>query len=74
MPLDVSGLHARYTDAIQRVFNFAWKDGVIFDVHRDGDSFLQLLISSEELFASATHQLVLITSQPFVHTARRSYR
>ena len=36
-----------------------------------GDRFLQLLISSEELFASATHKFVLITSQLSVHTARR---
>ena len=42
--------------------------------HRDGDRFLQLLILNEEFLVSASHQLVLITSLPFVHTARRSYR
>ena len=35
---------------------------------------LQLLFFSEEFLVSASHELVLITSLPFVHTARRSYR
>jgi hypothetical protein len=35
---------------------------------------LQLLIFNEECLVSASHQLALITSLPFVHTARRSYR
>ena len=42
--------------------------------HRDGDRLLQLLILNEEFLVSVSHQLVLITSLPFVHTARRSYR
>ena len=42
--------------------------------HRDGDRLLQLLVLNEEFLVSASHQLVLITSLPFVHTARRSYR
>ena len=42
--------------------------------HRDGDRLLQFLIFNEEFLVSASHQLVLITSLPFVHTARRSYR
>ena len=46
----------------------------LFKVHRDGDRLLQLLIFNEEFLVSASHQLVLITSLPFVHTARRSYR
>ena len=29
---------------------------------------------NEEFLVSASHQLVLITSLPFVHTARRYYR
>jgi hypothetical protein len=41
---------------------------------RDGDRSLQLLVLNEEFLVSASHQLVLITSLPFVHTARRSYR
>ncbi|KAG5455808.1 MAG: hypothetical protein BJ554DRAFT_4640 [Olpidium bornovanus] len=35
---------------------------------------LQLLNFNEEFLVSATHQLALITSLPFVHTARRYYR
>ena len=48
--------------------------GNLFKTHRDGDRLLQLLIFYEEFLVSASHQLVLITSLPFVHTARRSYR
>jgi hypothetical protein len=43
-------------------------------MHRDGDRLLQLLIFNEEFLVSVSHQLTLITSLPFVHTARRSYR
>ena len=43
-------------------------------MHRDGDRLLQLLVFNEECLVSASHQLALITSLPFVHTARRSYR
>ena len=35
---------------------------------------MQLLVFNEEFLVSASHQLALITSLPFVHTARRSYR
>jgi hypothetical protein len=35
---------------------------------------LQLLVFNEEFLVSVSHQLALITSLPFVHTARRSYR
>ena len=48
--------------------------GNLFKTHRDGDRLLQLLIFNEEFLVSVSHQLVLITSLPFVHTARRSYR
>ena len=48
--------------------------GNLVKAHRDGDRLLQLLIFNEEFLVSASHQLVLITSLPFVHTARRSYR
>ena len=43
-------------------------------MQREGDRLLKLSILNEELLVSAIHQLVLITSLPFVHTARRSYR
>ena len=35
---------------------------------------MQLLLFNEESLVSASHQLALITSLPFVHTARRYYR
>ena len=41
---------------------------------RDRDRLLQLLILNEEFLVNASHQLALITSLPFVHTARRTYR
>ena len=43
-------------------------------LRRDGDRSLQLLILNEEFLVSAGQQLALITSLPFVHTARRYYR
>ena len=42
--------------------------------HRDGDRLLQLLVFNERFLVRASRQLVRITSLPFVHTARRSYR
>ena len=48
--------------------------GKLVKVHRDGDRLLQLLIFNEEFLVSVSHQLALITSLPFVHTARRYYR
>jgi hypothetical protein len=33
-----------------------------------------MTIFNEEFLVSASHQLALITSLPFVHTARRTYR
>ena len=38
---------------------------------RDWDRKLQLFSVNEEFQVSASHQLALITSLPFVHTARR---
>lgn len=40
----------------------------------DRDWGLQLFPMNEEFPVSASHQLALITSLPFVHTARRYYR
>ena len=48
--------------------------GNLFKTRRDGNRLLQLLILNEEFLVSSSHQLVMITSLPFVHTARRSYR
>jgi hypothetical protein len=41
---------------------------------RAGDRALQLLLFNEECLVGTSHQLVPITSLPFVHTARRYYR
>ena len=35
---------------------------------------MQLFIMNEEFLVSTSHQLALITSLPFVHTARRYYQ
>jgi hypothetical protein len=48
--------------------------GNLLNPSRDGDRPLQLLAFNEEFLVNAGHQLALITSLPFVHTARRSYR
>ena len=45
----------------------------LLNVHRDRDRSLQLLILNEEFLVNASHQLALITSLPFVHTARRTF-
>ena len=42
--------------------------------HRARDRLLQFSILNEEFLVNASHQLALITSLPFVHTARRTYR
>ena len=48
--------------------------GNLLKSDRDGDRFLQFLIFNEEFLVSVVHQTALISSLPFVHTARRSYR
>ena len=74
MPLDVLGrtrATLTYAASLQ-----PWLRGLgnLVNVRRDGDRLLQLLIFNEEFLVSASHQLALITSLPFVHTARRYYR
>ena len=53
-----------------------WPEGLgnLVKLCRAGDRALQLLLFNEEFLVSASHQLALITSLPFVHTARRYYR
>ena len=74
MPLDVLGCTRAtlmYSTSFRpRLERF----GNLFKMHRDGDRLLQLLIFNEEFLVDASHQLASITSLPFVHTARRSYR
>ena len=48
--------------------------GNLVKLCRDGDRALQLLLFNEEYLVSVIHQIALITSLPFVHTARRYYR
>ena len=48
--------------------------GTLLNARRAGDRLLQLRVVNEEFLVSASHHLALITSLPFVHTARRSYR
>ena len=73
MPLDVLGC-TRVTLTEPTSPSLAERSGKSCRLCRDGDSFLQLLSSNEEFLVSTSHQLVLITSLAFVHTARRSYR
>jgi hypothetical protein len=72
MPLDVIG-RTRYTDVFNEYIALLIGLGNLEKFHRDGDRSLQLLVFNEECLVSMSHQLTLITSLPFVHTACRSY-
>ena len=74
MPLDVLG-RTRAT-LIKATSIQPWPEGPgnLLKLYRAGDSPLQLLDFNEEFLVSVSHQLALITSLPFVHTARRYYR
>ena len=74
MPLDVLGrTRATLTKATSLQ---PWPEGLgnLVKLSRAGDRALQLLLFNEEYLVSVSHQLALITSLPFVHTARRYYR
>ena len=74
MPLDVLGrTRATLTGPAS---TSPWPRGLgnLVKPCRAGDRALQLLLFNEESLVSASHQLALITSLPFVHTARRYYR
>ena len=74
MPLDVLG---RTRATLMHTTSFQpWLKslGNLLNVHRARDRSLQLLVLNEEFLVSASQQLALITSLPFVHTARRYYR
>ena len=74
MPLDVLG---RTRATLVRSASFiTWLEtaGQSAKTHRDWDRPLQFLVVNEEFLVNASQQLALITSLPFVHTARRSYR
>ena len=74
MPLDVLG-RTRAT-MIHSTSIQPWPIGLgnLLKVYHDWDRWLQFFIFNEECLVNASHQLALITSLPFVHTARRSYR
>ena len=74
MPLDVLGCTRATLMRSTSVQPWPIGLGNLLNTHRDGDRLLQLLIFNEEFLVSVSHQLALITSLPFVHTARRSYR
>ena len=74
MPLDVLGrTRATLTEPTS---SSPWPEGLgnLVKLCRAGDRALQLLLFNEECLVSARHQRALITSLPFVHTARRYYR
>ena len=74
MPLDVLG---RTRATLTEPTSFSpWPEGLgnLVKFSRAGDRALQFLLFNEEFLVSVSHQLALITSLPFVHTARRYYR
>ena len=73
MPLDVLG-RTRATLTEPASVPSLRRLGNLVKLRRAGDRALQLLLFNEEFLVSASHQLALITSLPFVHTARRYYR
>jgi hypothetical protein len=58
----------------KRVFPALKRVGNPLKPLRDWDRGLKLFSVNEEFLVSASHKLALITSLPFVHTARRYYR
>ena len=90
MPLDVLGCTRATLTGATSFFVGAWcvglvssccafscsgvELGTLLNTRRAGDRCLQLFILNEEFLVSAIHQIALITSLPFVHTARRYYR
>ena len=74
MPLDVLGCTRATLMRSTSVQPCPIGLGNLLNTHRDGDRSLQLLIFNEEFLVVVVHQTIAITSLPFVHTARRSYR
>ena len=73
MPLDVLG-RTRATLKRSACFPFPRGTGNPLNPLRGWDRSLQLFSVNQEFPVSASHKLALITSLPFVHTARRYYR
>ena len=74
MPLDVLGCTRATLTKTASIQPWPKGLGNLLNLCRAGDRPLQLLVFNEEFLVSASHQLALITSLPFVHTARRYYR
>ena len=74
MPLDVRGCTRATLKESASTYPGLAKLGNLMKLFRARDWGLQLLPMNEEFPVSMSHQLVLITSLPFVHTARRYYR
>ena len=74
MPLDVLGRTRATLAGSTSLTPWPMGLGNLLKFYRAGDRSLQLLIFNEEFLVNASHQLALITSLPFVHTARRYYR
>ena len=73
MPLDALGrMCATLTEPTSPL---PWPEGLdnLVKFCRAGDKALQLLLFNKEYLVSVSHQLALITSLPFVHTARCYY-
>jgi hypothetical protein len=74
MPLDVLGCTRATLTKTASIQPWPKGLGNLLKLCRAGDRPLQLLVFNEEFLVSACHQHALITSLPFVHTARRYYR
>lgn len=74
MPLDVLGRTRATLTEPASISPYPEGLGNLVKLGRDGDRALQLLLFNEEYLVSVCHQHALITSLPFVHTARRYYR
>ena len=74
MPLDVRGRTRATLKEAACLYPCLKRLGNPWNFFRDWDRGLQLFPLNEEFPVSASHKLALITSLPFVHTARRSYR
>ena len=66
--------HGLHCEVQQASYPGSIGSGNLLNSSRDRDRLLQFLVFNEEFLVNASHQLALITSLPFVHTARRSYR
>ena len=74
MPLDVRGCTRATLKESACILPCLKRPGNPLKLLRAWDRDLQLFPLNEEFPVSAGHKLALITSLPFVHTARRYYR